>query len=527
MKRVIYLNCFVDPWVEVVKNLRDKYGFEPVYWVGYNEDGSSSIVPKEFPNIIYQWDLKQAWRGLFPEPIASLAKESYLDVDFLREYASYEQQAIKMLDRLDNTRYCFNFMERQRFVRNLFKSWNACIDYLRPDMVITPMLPHRVYDYTLYLLCKSKKIPFIAFDHTRFKGRYILLSDIFDIGDMFVDDYKKALSEHVTVSELSDDIRTCFLQNKQDYSVAKPAYMTSEDILNNHWSRPLYVCKMTLALLIHRRKQLFGKDGYLNNWWLFYYKDDKDKPIEDDSNPISLYLRNRFNAIKYLKQLKNYYDSLTEQPDYEENYVVYFMHYQPEATTSPTGDIFVDQSLCINQLLKYLPRSYKVYVKEHPHQFFAHREGYTSRIKEQYSDLKKNPRVKLIKTEESSFDLIEHCKAIATVCGTVGWESIVRGKPVILFGVSWYENYDKGVLRIKDEKSGSQMTEFIEEYQYDENSLLAYLKAVGDNTKCAYYYKSLHKNDLQMSEQECVDNMVESIVTKYNDILNKSNVHYR
>ena len=126
-------------------------------------------------------------------------------------------------------------------------------------------------------------------------------------------------------------------------------------------------------------------------------------------------------------------------------------------------------------------------------------------------------------TNESSFDLIANCKAIGTVCGTVGWESIVRGKPVILFGISWYENDDKGVLRITDEASAKKMKGFIEDYKYDEHALLAYLEAVGKNTKLAYYYKAFYKDQLNITEEECVNNMVTSIVEKYEET-NKGNV---
>ena len=75
----------------------------------------------------------------------------------------------------------------------------------------------------------------------------------------------------------------------------------------------------------------------------------------------------------------------------------------------------------------------------------------------------KNPRVKLMSTDEESFDLIEHCHALATVSGPVGWEGIVRGKPVIVFGITWYENYDRGVLRITDDASASKIESFLKD----------------------------------------------------------------
>ena len=100
------------------------------------------------------------------------------------------------------------------------------------------------------------------------------------------------------------------------------------------------------------------------------------------------------------------------------------------------------------------------------------------------------------------------------MCGTVGWESIVHKKPVILFGVSWYENYTKGVLRIKSEEDVLHIHEFIENYEYDDHSLKAYLAAVSKNTSVAYYFKANGKNSLNLSEEDCINNIINAITKK-------------
>jgi hypothetical protein len=55
------------------------------------------------------------------------------------------------------------------------------------------------------------------------------------------------------------------------------------------------------------------------------------------------------------------------------------------------------------------------------------------------------PKVELVPLTYTSFDLIDRAQATATVSGTVGWESAVRGKPTLLFGHSWYEDC-KGIF---------------------------------------------------------------------------------
>jgi capsule polysaccharide export protein KpsC/LpsZ len=248
--------------------------------------------------------------------------------------------------------------------------------------------------------------------------------------------------------------------------------------------------------------------------WGPYYKQDEKTLMENSYNTLPAYLRHNVGGLHYIKELKRHYESLTVKPDYKEKYVVLFLHYQPEATTCPIGNIFVDQELCVDMLLKHLPEEYNVYIKEHPSQFYANSEGQLGRIKETYYDLVKKPRVRLMSTSEVSFDLIEHSEAVATVSGTVGWESIVRGKPTIIFGMTWYENYDKGCLRVTDDASASRMMSFINNYSYDENALRAYLASVSQNTIKAYFYKAVHKDKMLVSEAECIDNLSTAIMSQ-------------
>ncbi len=515
MKHVIYINCFSDPWIKVAQQLEKSYGFKPVYWAGYDtEDNSRELVAKLFPGCMYQ-DTIDGWKGLFPQEIVDKASDAYLDIDFLRKHATHELQAIKMMDRLDIDRRSFNFMERQRHFRNLVKLWTAGIELLKPDLVITTAIPHRLFDYVLFWLCVEKNIPFINFDHMPFMGRFILMkNNFFSINNMFVDDFNQFAQQKTDDFPIAPDVLKRFEAVKGDYSQAIPTYMVAH--AKNQKAAKHYVFsafKRAFSGLFHG-KALFGRDGALFNAGGSYYK-RRDKKVEDTGRYSTLkYGLIKLQNNKFKKNLEKHYNSLTKLPDYNTPYVVYFLHYQPEATTCPTGDIFVDQRLCIEMFLKSLPSNYMVYVKEHPTQFMINNEGHTSRMADLYDDLVKNSRVRLISTSVDTFELIDHSKGIGTVCGTVGWESIVHRKPVVLFGVSWYENYTKGVLRIKSEENVRQIREFIENYEYDEHALKAYLAAVSKNTSVAYYFKTYGKDTLNMSEDDCINNITKAIIKK-------------
>ena len=118
--RVIYFTCFADPWVKVALKLKEEHDYEPVYWVGYEDDDSENIIPKTFPDCIYQ-DYYDAWKGVFSKEIENHLADGFIDIDFLKNFASFELQAIKMMDRMDVTGYNFNFMERQRHFRRMVK----------------------------------------------------------------------------------------------------------------------------------------------------------------------------------------------------------------------------------------------------------------------------------------------------------------------------------------------------------------------------------------------------------------------
>lgn len=511
MKKAIYINCWTDPWIKVAEQIKEKYQVEPGYWVGYQEELKEETIKEAFKGVVYHSD-HDAWCGRFPKQIEDHFEEEDIGIDFLRQNQEYELMALKMLDRVDPTLHSFSFPERQRHVRNLFRKWMCCLRMIKPEFVVTPMVPHRVYDYTLYVLCHHLGIPFIFFNHTPFNGRCIVMNEYFSIGNMFIEDYKKNLQNANVIGSVQEDVLKAFETNKKDYRTARPDYMVKNEAADKNWNTTWKILRHTLRRLFDERHNLRGENGRLKNWvYGPYYKESENIPIEKSRNTPMSYLRVNINGNKYIKELKKIYESLTVKPNYNEKYVILFLHYQPEATTCPIGNIFVDQELCVDVLLRNLPSDYFVYIKEHPSQFYAHSEGQMGRIKQTYFDLAKKPRVKLMSTNEVSFDLVEHCQALATVSGTVGWEGVVRGKPVIVFGMTWYENYDKGVLRITDDASAKKMKGFIDGYEYNEHSVLAYLASVSNNTVKAYFYKAVHKDKNLVTEQTCVDNLVNAI----------------
>lgn len=125
-----------------------------------------------------------------------------------------------------------------------------------------------------------------------------------------------------------------------------------------------------------------------------------------------------------------------EKPVAGEKYVLFFLHVQPEASTSIMGKWYENQLNLIENIVRSLPCDYKLYVKEHVWNFSTRPRGY-------HHEIKKFPSVRLITPFSSSYELITNSSAIVTITGTVGWEGILLQKPVITFGNVFYNIFDQ------------------------------------------------------------------------------------
>lgn len=503
-RHVLYNTSIADPFLTVARILQEEDGFEPVYWIGFNYDHSVRSVPEAFPGIVYQ-SYQEAWRGIFSPEIEKRAAEISLDVDLLKALSPYQLQAYTMMNRMDFDRSSFNVMERERHYLHLLRCWLAALEMYKVDLVISSVQPHRVYDYVLYLLCKQRGIPFLSFLNTMAVERVFAVNDIFSIGDIFDADYQRYRQQDLSPDNLPEEIRREYFRVQKDYSVAAPSYMARHKSHAKKLDNP--VTRLWRYTKKYFRKKADSDNG--NRGVQHSMLKNPGRPLTDGSLSPWWFYRTRLSGVRYQKKLKKLYDSLSTEPVPGEKYIFLPLHYQPEATTSPAGDIYVNQYLMVQTLLKNTPSDYHIYVKEHPQQLQSHTLGFTSRIPEFYQDLAACDRVRLMPLSWDSYRIMKDAAAVATVTGTVGWETIMHHIPVLVFGLTWYERCP-GVLRITDEASAATIPAFIEGFRFDENALLAYLLSFADHSVCAYHYNG-RKKYFSISEEECARRLIQVI----------------
>lgn len=170
--------------------------------------------------------------------------------------------------------------------------------------------------------------------------------------------------------------------------------------------------------------------------------------IPDGRSPRAVFghparlLKKRAAYDEYRKLSTNEYSNM--------NSIVLFLQLQPERTSIPEGGSFGQQWFVARSLANALPSGWKLLIKEHPSTF-------TSRYDEKYRsvpfyrDLAELPNTYLLSLETDPFELIDHAKAVATLTGTVGFQAICRGTPVLSFGNACYGDAP-GVFSINDEQ---------------------------------------------------------------------------
>ena len=124
-----------------------------------------------------------------------------------------------------------------------------------------------------------------------------------------------------------------------------------------------------------------------------------------------------------------------ENPVPGEKYILYPLHFQPEAATLIYGKWYNNQLHLLENLVRSLPVGYKLYVKEHSY-------GYGNRSLKFCKEIRKYANVRLITPHVNSLELIEKASLIVTITGTPGWESLMFQKPPLIFGNIFYDIFD-------------------------------------------------------------------------------------
>lgn len=142
-----------------------------------------------------------------------------------------------------------------------------------------------------------------------------------------------------------------------------------------------------------------------------------------------------------IRNLRGYRSVRFDQPDPSETYWFYPFHLEPEAVVLyQSHGLYTNQVKLIENIAAQLPPGHFLYVKDHPHDI-----GY--RAAEDYKRLNMVPNIRLLPSGIPGKQVIRDARGVITITGTAGFEAMLMGKPVVVFGRTFYSG-QPGVMHL-------------------------------------------------------------------------------
>ena len=198
----------------------------------------------------------------------------------------------------------------------------------------------------------------------------------------------------------------------------------------------------TSAIKMYIYRKVYESLGYYGGEILIALKNRsifEKKQICSSGFKVSLY--DTLRSFYKIYSIQRFLDRITkEEVNVDDKYIYYPLHMEPEASiqtrTSMESQIFI-----IKMLSECLPPGWKVYVKEHPHQYKLNNKylyylvvnGELFKTKRFYERILSTPNVYLVPRDYDGRELIKHSQAVASMVGSALLESIPLKKPLLLF----------------------------------------------------------------------------------------------
>lgn len=413
---ILYRTPNTADWVGVAEKLQMDHGWKATYWLANPK--LANEVEKAFPNVVFH-STHKANRNLPPAANIEIDPKP-LDKEVLDQYRSYRPFILRLMGRMDPG-HAYSYDERVRSYHNLLRYWLSAIESHEIDIAVFGRIPHSPSGYIIYAICREKNIPTPMFKPIHHIPEItIIQGNVFGINKELAD-FSSDKFENVDPENVLDSSKQAMEKLTGEYtepSYTDRRYFPYLSKIKNVSEYPYYLRKLS------KRASTLKKV--------------RGKRIENSEITLARHILERQFARVKKRRLRRSYEKISTQPNHSSDYIYVPLHYQPERTTVPDGHVFGNQFLMIDLLSKTIPDGWELFVKEHPTQFSPNMKGERGRSTYDYEDIRSLDNTVLVDYGADSFELIDNSKAVVTVTGTAGWESVVRGKPSIVFGNAWY-----------------------------------------------------------------------------------------
>lgn len=473
------------------------------YWIPKELSGEFfSEIRKKFPTTVFH-EYLDALNGNWPEEIESsqfppISKKLAFDL------LDVESKALLMIERIEYSPTTLG--QKKHLYYEQVRYWYGLMKQLKPDAVVFSDAPHTFYNFVLSSVAKYLGIKTIYYRRTKGTvGHLNFFTDYLDYSKIR-NAYLEAKKNNVVLSDLSSDLQEYYLKQTNTQVDSTPFYRKGDLKVDKSKNTKVLPSANTVVKKLREKNFFITLKNYF--WFLLHVR--RMDTIGNQYFPV---WKIKFMQRKWKKQTQQWrsvYESKVTKVDFDAKYVYVPMHFQPECATNPFGDIYDDQILMVDTLAQSIPSDWVIYVKENPIQW-SWPQARSGRFDGYYDLLLKNKNVRLVSTDISTFELIEHSQVVAAVTGTALWESILRSKPVCMFGSEWFMDCE-GVFQISGvESCQNAILEIQKGFQIDKSNIIAFLYALEQSTYPGYV--NLHlKGPFSFTEDQNVHSIVHGIL---------------
>lgn len=288
-----------------------------------------------------------------------------------------------------------SFDQIMRMAEVALREIAAAYDRIRPDFVFSEAVSC-FHSYVHYVLARERGIPFWCIGHGRLRGRLAIYSSASQRWDHVDHLYAEIRARGMTPDER--DAAESYLAEGR----TKPIEQRGNEVREKTGIDAAEIQRFGVATR-------------------HYLADPGDPTATAPWRALTQRLR-RMARVRMVEAR-----GLFESPVRGEDYILYPIHFQPEASTLVQAPMYLDQLALIQDIAKCLPVGFRLYVKEH-----AINRG--RRPLAFYEAIRAIPAARLLGPDEDTWSLVQDARAIAVITGTMGWEGLMFEKPVITFG---------------------------------------------------------------------------------------------
>lgn len=398
-------------------------------------------------------EIEDAFRKRFPEvfvhpffaAIRGLPQADFLhfnNAPFTKEcQKTFVDHAYSFYDVLYRYAYSMDlsFQEAEYIFYKQVTYWNAILSNIDTSAVLFRHPPHNLYDMIILYLCRQKNIQTMMFTiPTSFDlPGALACSDYRELAHFLNDDLASPDSldspEEQRVNAYFQRIRSNNFQRR-----ISPRKVSYKGTLKNFAKWPY---RLGMALLADMKMFVGGARDITHLNTCIKERNTSFELSYKDTNFPRLKIRmDDFREYRLRRKSQEQYKKLSTTVCFSESYIYFPLASQPESSTNPHGGTFAFQLLTANVLAHALPPGWKLYIKEHPAQFWADHSMSCYRQTWFYDTLVALPNTYLVDIQQSPFELINNSKATAVALGSTALESLACGVPVLAFGHPWYKN---------------------------------------------------------------------------------------